>query len=77
MDYSDLIKSRMMSLSIWMSYPVVRNNMDLQTTGATTKRIGNTNWCQYGLCQPMKSEAKRLRCLDTTEVPDDYFKGYY
>ena len=40
--------------------------MDLQTTEATTKCIGNTNWCQCGLCQP----------LDKNEVPDDYFEGY-
>ena len=32
--------------------------MDLQTTEATTKCIGNTNWCQCGLCQPMESETE-------------------
>ena len=41
------------------------------------KRIGNTNWCQCGLCQPMKSEDESLCCLDTNEVPDDSFGGYY
>ena len=50
---------------------------NLQTTAATTKRISNTNRCQCGLCQPMESEAKTSCCLDTNEVPDDYFEGYY
>ena len=55
----------------------IPNNTDLQTTETTTKRIGNTNWRQCGLCQPMESEAESLCCLNTNEVPDDYFKGYY
>ena len=55
----------------------IPNNTDLQTTEATTKRIGNTNWCQCGLCQPMESEAESLFCLETNEVPDGYFEGYY
>ena len=55
----------------------IPNNTDLESTEATTKRIGNTNWCQCGLCQPMESEAESLCCLDTNEVPDDYFEGYY
>ena len=55
----------------------IPNNTDIQTTEATTKRIGNTNWRQCGLCQPMESEAESLCCLDTYEVPDDYFEGYY
>ena len=41
----------------------IPNNTDLQTTEATTKRIGNANWCQCGLCQPMESEAESLCCL--------------
>ena len=53
------------------------NNTDLQTTQATTKRIGNTNWCQCGLCQPMESDTESLCCLDTNDAPDDYFEGYY
>ena len=55
----------------------IPNNTDLQTTEATSKSIGNTNWCHCALCQPMESEAKSLCCLDTNEVPDDYFEGYY
>ena len=55
----------------------IPNNTDLQTTEATTKRIGNTNWSQCGLYQPMESEAIRLCCLDTYEVPANYFEGYY
>ena len=51
--------------------------MDLQTTEATAKRIGNTNWCQCELCQPMESEAESLCCLNTNEVHDDYFEGYH
>ena len=31
---------------------------------------------QCGLCQPMESKAESLCCLDTNEVPDDYFEGY-
>ena len=31
-------------------------NMDLETTEVTTKRIGNTNWCQCGLCQSMETK---------------------
>ena len=55
----------------------IPNNMDLQTTEPTTKRVGNTNWCQCGLCQLMESKAESLCCLDTNKVPDDYFEGYY
>ena len=54
----------------------IPNNTDLQTRETTTKRIGNTDWCQFGLCQPMESEAERC-CLDRNEVPNDYFEGYY
>ena len=32
----------------------IRNKTDFQTTEATTKDIGNTNWCQCRLCQPME-----------------------
>ena len=52
------------------------NNTDLQTTEATTKRIGDTNSWQCGLYQPTESEAESLCCLDN-KVPDDYFEGYY
>ena len=38
-------------------------------------RIGNTDWCICEKCQPMESEAESLCCLDTDEVPDDYFEG--
>ena len=38
-------------------------------------RIGNTNWCKCGNCKPMDSEAESLCCLDTNEVPDEYFEG--
>ena len=38
-------------------------------------RIGNTDWCICKKCQPMESEAESLCCLDTDEVPDDYFEG--
>ena len=55
----------------------ISNNTDLQTTEATTNRIGNTNWCQCGLCQQMESEADSLYRLDADEVPDDYFEDYY
>ena len=32
----------------------IQNNTDLQTKEVTAKRIGNTNWCQCGLRQPME-----------------------
>ena len=32
--------------------------MDLETTEATTKHIGNTNWCPCGLCQSMETKLK-------------------
>ena len=51
----------------------IPNNKDLQTAEATTKRIGDTNWCQCGIYQPMEREAESLCCLDTNEVPDNYF----
>ena len=65
-DLSDLSESDQSEsdLCLLKSYdfePLVEkipNNTDLQTTEATTKRIGNTNWCQCGLCQPMESEAE-------------------
>ena len=44
-----------------------------QTCEPTIKRKGDINWCQCGLCQVMDSEAESLCCLDTNEVPDDYF----
>ena len=55
----------------------IPNNADLQTTETTAKRVGNANWCQCGLCQPVERETESLCCLDTNEVPDHYFEGYY
>ena len=37
--------------------------------------IGNTDWRICEKCQPMESEAESLCCLDTDEVPDNYFEG--
>ena len=51
----------------------IPTNTVLQTTEATTKHIGNTNWCQYALCKPMESETGSLCCLYTNENPDDYY----
>ena len=42
-----------------------------------TSRIGNTHWCLCGECKPMETEAESLCCLDTNEVPDEYFEGKY
>ena len=53
----------------------IPNNTDLQTTEATIKCIGNTNWYQCGLCPPMKTEAECLCFCDTNEIPDNYFEG--
>ena len=55
---------------------LLKSNLS-KTTEATTKRIGDTNWCKCGLCQPMESKAESLCCLDTNEVPNDYFDGYH
>ena len=44
----------------------IQNNTDLQTTEATTKRIGNINWYQCGLCQKMEHHFCRT-------PPDDCF----
>ena len=52
----------------------IPNNTDVQTTEGTTKRVGNTNWCQCGLCQPMENEAESLCYLDTNEVPDEFWR---
>ena len=38
-------------------------------------RIGNTNWCQCGKCQPMQTYTESYCCQDTNEVPEDYFAG--
>ena len=38
-------------------------------------RIGNVNWCTCGECKPMESETESFCCLDTNEVPDEYFEG--
>lgn len=42
-----------------------------------TSRIGNIHWCLCGECKPMETEAESLCCLDTNEVPDEYFEGEY
>ena len=42
---------------------------------AETKRKGTKTWCQCGYCEAMESEAESLCCLDTNEVPCDYFEG--
>ena len=84
-DLSDLSESDQSTLDLCFLKPYdfkplvkkIPNNTDLQTTEVTSKRIGNTNWCQCGLCQPMESESESLCCLDTNEVPGDYFEGYY
>ena len=47
-----------------------------QTSESKSKsRIGNTDWCQCGECKPMDTEAESLCCLDTNEVPEEYFEG--
>ena len=38
-------------------------------------RVGNNSWCLCGKCEAMESEAESLCCLDTNEVPEDYFEG--
>ena len=38
-------------------------------------RIGNISWCTCGECKPMESEKESFCCLDTNEVPDEYFEG--
>ena len=43
----------------------IQNNTDLQTAEATTKHIGNTNWCQSGLCQPMEHHFCRTTLDDS------------
>ena len=40
-------------------------------------RIGNTHWCTCGECKPMETEAESLCCLDTNEVPNEYFEGKF
>ena len=38
-------------------------------------RIGNTSWCFCGgECLPVSTYAESLCCLDTNEIPDDYFE---
>ena len=36
-----------------LSHLQIANNRDLQTTEATTKRIGKTNWCKTNWCKTM------------------------
>ena len=52
-------------------FPMDFNDQDTEKVS----RIGNLDWCNCGECQPMDSEAESLCCLDTNEVPDDYFEG--
>lgn len=40
-------------------------------------RIGNTNWCLCGKCLPMCTYTESFCCLDTNEVPDEYFEGNF
>ena len=44
----------------------IQNNTNLQTTDVTTKHIGNKNWCQCGISQPMEHHFCRT-------PPDDCF----
>ena len=39
------------------------------------QRKGNTDWCLCGKCKAMETERESLCCLDTNEIPDDYFEG--
>lgn len=38
-------------------------------------RAGNMDWCMCGKCKAMENETESLCCLDTNEVPDNYFEG--
>ena len=40
-----------------------------------TSHIDNINWCQCGKCCPMQTDEESLCCLDTNEIPENYFKG--
>ena len=38
-------------------------------------RIGNTDWCKCGCCQPMQTYTESLCCKDTNEIPEKLFDG--
>ena len=44
---------------------------------AEESSIGNVDWCLCGKCLPMTSYTENICCLDTNEVPDEYFEGIY
>ena len=50
---------------------------DVSSSGSETteSRLGNTNWCLCGKCLPIPTHTVSLCCLDTNEVPEEYFEG--
>ena len=51
------------------------SSSDSETTEES--RLGNTNWCLCGKCFPMLTYTDSLCCLDTNEVPDEYFESMH
>ena len=51
------------------------SSSDCETTEES--RLGNTNWCLCWKCFPMLTYTESLCCLDTNEVPDEYFERMY
>ncbi|XP_066922307.1 P2X purinoceptor 7-like [Clytia hemisphaerica] len=49
--------------------------IDQPSENKSKSRIGNTDWCECGECRPMDTETESLCCLDTNEVPEEYFEG--
>ena len=51
------------------------NSSDDDSETAEESRIGNVDWCLCGKCLPMTTYTESICCLDTNEVPDEYFEG--
>ena len=48
---------------------------ELESEGEEQRRIGNTDWCQYGECKPVATYTKNLCCQDANEVPEEQLEG--
>ena len=47
---------------------------ELQSKTEEQERIGNTDWYQYGECNPIATYTESLCCQDTNEVPEELFE---
>ncbi|XP_057308898.1 P2X purinoceptor 7-like [Hydractinia symbiolongicarpus] len=39
-------------------------------------RTGNANWCECGNCRAMETDTESVCCVESNEIPDEFFQGH-